>query len=48
MALLLPCWALQMLLMLAMIGVFSYRLSNTIQKYDDDEKEGKTPVVELV
>ena len=48
MAVLLPCWTLQMMLMLAMIGVFSYRLSNTIRKYEDDEKAGRIPVVELV
>lgn len=48
MAILLPFWALQMMLMLAMISVFSYRLSNTIRKYEDDDKAGRIPAVELV
>jgi hypothetical protein len=47
-AVLVPCWILQILLMLSMIGVFSYRLSWTINKYDEDDAAGRIPAVELV
>lgn len=48
MAILLPCWVLQLLLMLSMIGVFSYRLFWTINKYEEDDAAGRIPAVELV
>ncbi|KAH7349607.1 hypothetical protein B0T11DRAFT_133118 [Plectosphaerella cucumerina] len=45
---LVPCWVLQILLMLSMIGVFSYRLSWTINKYEEDDAAGRIPAGELV
>ncbi|KAH6677787.1 hypothetical protein F5X68DRAFT_263962 [Plectosphaerella plurivora] len=47
-AILVPGWVLQILLMLSMIGVFSYRLSYTINKYEEDDAAGRIPAVELV
>lgn len=45
---LLPCWIIQIPIQISLMGVFSYRLSNTISTYDDDEKNGQVPTVEFV
>lgn len=45
---LLPCWNAQIPLLLGMMGVFSYRLSNTINTFQDEETKGQVPMVEFV
>ncbi|POR35562.1 Uncharacterized protein TPAR_04269 [Tolypocladium paradoxum] len=47
-ALLGPLWALQLLLATSMMGLFSWRLGDTVKHYDDREQEGKTPTIEFV
>ncbi|KAI2631217.1 hypothetical protein GGS21DRAFT_170003 [Xylaria nigripes] len=44
----LPCWAIQILILMSLMGLFSYRLSHTITTWEDEEKKGGLPVVEFV
>ncbi|UNI17691.1 hypothetical protein JDV02_004015 [Purpureocillium takamizusanense] len=44
---LLPAWALQTLLAASMMGLFSWRLGDTIKHYDEREKKGETPTIEF-
>ncbi|KAI1371297.1 hypothetical protein F4677DRAFT_450562 [Hypoxylon crocopeplum] len=46
--LLLPCWIVQILLLLGMMGLFSWRLSHTVTTWKDHEDAGEVPMVELV
>ncbi|KAH0441929.1 hypothetical protein CcaCcLH18_01789 [Colletotrichum camelliae] len=49
MALLLPFWILQMMVLLAVIGLFSWRLSDTLRNWDTQvEAKGMFPTVEVV
>uniref|UniRef100_L2G8Z2 Uncharacterized protein n=1 Tax=Colletotrichum fructicola (strain Nara gc5) TaxID=1213859 RepID=L2G8Z2_COLFN len=49
MALLLPFWILQMMVLLAVIGLFSWRLSDTLRNWDSQvEDKGMFPTVEVV
>ncbi|KAF9873553.1 hypothetical protein CkaCkLH20_09012 [Colletotrichum karsti] len=49
MALLLPFWILQLLVLLTVIGLFSWRLSDTLQNWDSEvETKGMFPTVEVV
>ncbi|EEY23638.1 conserved hypothetical protein [Verticillium alfalfae VaMs.102] len=49
MAILLPCWVLQISLLLATIGLFSWRLAHSVREYEEDKKKGgNVPATELV
>ena len=45
---LLPCWILQLALTMAMAGLFSWRLGDTMKTYKDQDKNGKAPAIEVV
>ncbi|KAK6952859.1 hypothetical protein Daesc_005154 [Daldinia eschscholtzii] len=45
---LLPCWIVQVLLLLGMMGLFSYRLSRTSKTWKDQQDQGEDPTVEFV
>ncbi|KAH8735220.1 hypothetical protein BGZ61DRAFT_528426 [Ilyonectria robusta] len=47
-ALLLPMWLLQLGLNLAMVGLFGWRLGDTLKTYEDRDKKGELPVIEVV
>jgi hypothetical protein len=42
---LLPLWAAQTLIFLALISIFGYRLSLTAANYDAEVKKGEKPLV---
>ncbi|KAI1160618.1 hypothetical protein F5B18DRAFT_663716 [Nemania serpens] len=44
----LPCWIIQILVLLSLMGLFSYRLSYTLNTWEEAESKGDAPVVELV
>ncbi|KAJ6441232.1 Centromere protein V [Purpureocillium lavendulum] len=44
---LLPVWVLQLLLATAMMGLFSWRLGDTIKHYDERDGKGQTPTIEF-
>ncbi|KAI0160177.1 hypothetical protein GGR57DRAFT_499590 [Xylariaceae sp. FL1272] len=44
----LPCWAVQVIVICALIGIFSYRLSHTLATWEEEDSKGTVPVVELV
>ncbi|KAH7155188.1 hypothetical protein B0J13DRAFT_219985 [Dactylonectria estremocensis] len=46
--LLLPIWFLQLGLNLTMVGLFAWRLGDTVKSYGEQAKNGNVPVVELV
>lgn len=46
-AILFPIWVFQTVLLLAILGVFSYRLAETAEHFDENRKAGKVPTVEL-
>ncbi|KAI1771477.1 hypothetical protein F4818DRAFT_204676 [Hypoxylon cercidicola] len=46
--LLLPCWIVQIGLLLGMMGLFSWRLSRTVKTWKDQEDHGQIPMVEFV
>ncbi|KAI0439153.1 hypothetical protein F4803DRAFT_64116 [Xylaria telfairii] len=45
---LLPCWIIQILILLSVMGLFSYRLSHTVTTWEEEESNGGVPVVEFV
>ncbi|KAI1645257.1 uncharacterized protein F4817DRAFT_344191 [Daldinia loculata] len=45
---LLPCWAIQILILLGIMGLFSYRLSRTSKTWRDQQAQGEDPTVEFV
>ncbi|KAI1173099.1 hypothetical protein F4777DRAFT_467784 [Nemania sp. FL0916] len=45
---LLPCWIIQIALLLSLMGLFSYRLSHTVTAWEDQINKGDVPVVEFV
>ncbi|CAK7229881.1 hypothetical protein SCUCBS95973_007380 [Sporothrix curviconia] len=47
-AVLFPVWAFQMIVLLSILGIFSYRLAETAEHFAADRKAGKVPTVELV
>ncbi|TEA15081.1 hypothetical protein C8034_v002761 [Colletotrichum sidae] len=48
-AVLVPFWILQLLVLLTVIGLFSWRLSDTVQNWDTEEDtKGMFPMVEVV
>ena len=44
---LLPVWVLQLLLATVMMGLFSWRLGDTIKHYDERDGKGQTPTIEF-
>ncbi|PMB66196.1 hypothetical protein BM221_008398 [Beauveria bassiana] len=44
--LLAPIWASQLLLTMAMMGLFAWRFGNTMRHHDDKVKAGKKPTIE--
>lgn len=46
-AVLFPVWSFQVALLLAILGVFSYRLAETAEHFAEDRAAGKVPTVEL-
>lgn len=46
--LLAPAWSVQLTLAFGMLGLFSWRLGDTIHHYDDRDQAGKVPVIEFV
>jgi hypothetical protein len=45
---LIPNWILQLLLMVCLMGLFSYRLAETIENYEEQDQQGMVPIVEVV
>ncbi|KAI1485527.1 hypothetical protein F5X96DRAFT_324730 [Biscogniauxia mediterranea] len=45
---LLPCWIVQVGLLCGLMGIFSYRLSRTVNTWKDEEDQGQVPLVEFV
>ncbi|KAI0121917.1 hypothetical protein F4814DRAFT_194170 [Daldinia grandis] len=45
---LLPCWTAQILILLGMMGLFSYRLSRTCKTWRNQQAQGEDPTVEFV
>ncbi|CAK7230404.1 hypothetical protein SBRCBS47491_007574 [Sporothrix bragantina] len=43
-----PVWSFQVIVLLGILGIFSYRLAETAEHFDENHKAGKTPTVELV
>ncbi|KAI3317277.1 hypothetical protein HD806DRAFT_372822 [Xylariaceae sp. AK1471] len=44
----LPCWIIQILILLSLMGLFSWRLSQTVTTWEEEENKGDVPVVEFV
>ncbi len=47
-AVLLPLWIVQIAVLLGIMGVFSYRLAETVENFEANDKAGSVPMVELV
>lgn len=47
-AILVPFWIAQVSLLLGTMGIFSYRLAETMQHFQENDKKGKFPLVEVV
>ena len=45
---LVPAWFIQMLSLLGLMGIFAYRVAETVEHYADEEKNGQIPMVEIV
>ncbi|KAF4982695.1 hypothetical protein FZEAL_1722 [Fusarium zealandicum] len=45
---LLPTWVVQLVLTTAMMGLFAWRLGDTMKEYRDDDKSNDDPMIELV
>jgi hypothetical protein len=46
-ALLIPGWLLSLAMSLSLMGIFAYRLAETIETWEDSGKKGNLPQVEL-
>ncbi len=47
-AILVPLWTIQMAILLCLMGVFAYRLAETFEHYEEHNKMGNVPLVEVV
>ncbi len=47
-AFLLPFWLAQIALLLGLVGLFSYRLAETIEYFEENQNQGKVPMIEFV
>ncbi|KAK4242878.1 hypothetical protein C8A03DRAFT_10957 [Achaetomium macrosporum] len=45
---LIPLWTFQMAVLLCLMGIFAYRLAETFEHYEEHDKLGEMPVVEVV
>ncbi|KAK7433382.1 hypothetical protein QQZ08_000322 [Neonectria magnoliae] len=45
---LLPIWVIQLGLTMTLVGLFAWRLGDTMKTYDDQDKKGGLPVIEVV
>lgn len=45
---LIPTWAAQMAMLLGLLGIFTYRLAETTEHWDEMKDAGDAPRVELV
>ncbi|KAK3942042.1 hypothetical protein QBC46DRAFT_381039 [Diplogelasinospora grovesii] len=45
---LVPCWAAQVAMLLCLMGIFAYRLAETFEHYEENDKNGQIPMVEVV
>jgi len=45
---LIPFWAVQVSILLCLMGIFAYRLAETFEHYDDEKNNGEAPMVEVV
>lgn len=43
-----PLWGLQLSLSMALMGLFAWRLGDTLSHYKDRKGAGKKPVIEFV
>ncbi|KAI1322330.1 hypothetical protein F5Y16DRAFT_42261 [Xylariaceae sp. FL0255] len=43
----LPCWAVQAAILVSLLGIFSYRLSHTVETWEEEDQKGNIPVVEF-
>ncbi len=46
--LLIPCWTFQIAVLLCLMGIFAYRVAETVEHYDEENKRGQIPMVEIV
>jgi len=47
--LLVPCWIFQLLVLLCLMGIFAYRVVDTVEHYSHQENNnGQIPMVEIV
>jgi hypothetical protein len=46
--LLIPAWTAQIAMVLVLMGIFSYRMAETCEHWDEMRKAGDVPSVELV
>jgi hypothetical protein len=47
-AVLVPFWFAQITLLLALMAIFAYRLAETIRTYEENDKRGTVPTVDVV
>lgn len=47
-AVLIPLWTVQLAVLLGLMGIFAYRLAETLEHYEENDKRGAVPIVELV
>ena len=45
---LVPLWVFQILVLLCLMGIFAYRLAETFDHYEEMNKMGEVPIVEVV
>jgi hypothetical protein len=45
---LIPLWTFQMAVLLCLMGIFAYRLAETFEHYEEHNKLGEMPIVEVV
>ncbi|KAL2151293.1 hypothetical protein VTH82DRAFT_6391 [Thermothelomyces myriococcoides] len=47
-AILIPLWLFQIAVLLGLMGIFAYRLAETFEDYNERDKHGDMPIVEVV
>jgi len=47
-AILVPLWTFQIAVLLCLMGIFAYRLAETFEYYEERDKAGDVPIVEVV
>jgi hypothetical protein len=46
--LLVPCWIFQLVVLLCLMGIFAYRVVDTVEHYSAEKDNGSIPMVEIV